>query len=219
MLVVLLLIFLPILLSVVIGRITFLLGGSVAKLLGCDGEERILSEMAAVYGYFLAVIACLFVMVVFSVTLFAGIGAAVFLHFLTGKVINIGFAVDDEFFRKFIAFFKIVGTIENAAVGFITKPADIPEDALDIFVVLSCRVGIVIAEVEFSVVFFSGGSVDPDCFCGTDMEVSVGFRRKAGMDFGIDAFRKVFINYIMYKVRYYFFGHGFFVLSVNLPSP
>ena len=76
MLVVLLLIFLPILLSVVIGRITFLLGGSVAKLLGCDGEERILSEMAAVYGYFLAVIACLFVMVVFSVTLFAGIGAA-----------------------------------------------------------------------------------------------------------------------------------------------
>ena len=139
---------------------------------------------------------------------FAGIGTAVFLHFLTGEVIDICFAVDDKFLCEFIAFVKIVGTIENAAVGFISEPADIAENALDVFVIFACGVGIVIAKIELAVIFFCGGSVDPDRFCGTDMEVSVGFRRESGMDFGIKTFCKVFIDYVMYKVRYYFFRHG-----------
>ena len=63
--------FLPVFLSVMLNRVAFLLGGSVAKLLGCDGEERILSELGSVYGYFLSVIVALFAMVVFSLTLFA----------------------------------------------------------------------------------------------------------------------------------------------------
>lgn len=63
--------FLPTFLSVALGRIAFLLGGTVAKLLGCEGEEKILAELGSVYGYFLAVIASLFVMMVFSLTLFA----------------------------------------------------------------------------------------------------------------------------------------------------
>ena len=69
--VVVLLFFLPFFLNVMLGRITFLLSGAAAKLLGCDGEEKLLSEMASVYGYFMAVIASLFVMTVFSLTLFA----------------------------------------------------------------------------------------------------------------------------------------------------
>ena len=68
---VILLAFLPVFLSVALDRITFLLCGAAAKLLGCDSEERILAQVAAVYGYFLAVIASLFVMMIFSLTLFA----------------------------------------------------------------------------------------------------------------------------------------------------
>ena len=68
--------FLPMFLSVLLNRIAFLLGGAVAKLLGCGGEEKVLSELASVYGYFLSVIASLFVTVVFSLTLFAHCGAA-----------------------------------------------------------------------------------------------------------------------------------------------
>ncbi len=68
--------FLPVFLSVLLNRITFLLGGAAAKLLGCDGEEKILSELASVYGYFMAVIASLFVLMVFSLTLFARCAAA-----------------------------------------------------------------------------------------------------------------------------------------------
>lgn len=67
----LLLSFLPIFLSVLLNRIVFLLGGAMAKLMGCEGEEKLLSELSSVYGYFLAVIASLFVTVTFSVTLFA----------------------------------------------------------------------------------------------------------------------------------------------------
>ena len=69
--VVLCFLFLPVFLPVLLNRVTFMLGGAVAKLLGCDGEERILTELASVYGYFLSVIASLFAMVVFSLTLFA----------------------------------------------------------------------------------------------------------------------------------------------------
>lgn len=74
--VVVLLFFLPVFLNVMLGRVTFLLSGAAAKLLGCDGEEKLLSELAAVYGYFMAVIASLFVMTVFSLTLFARCAAA-----------------------------------------------------------------------------------------------------------------------------------------------
>ena len=63
--------FLPTFLSVLLTRVVFLLSTSAAKLLGCEGEEKILTELGSVYGYFLAVIASLFVMMVFSLTLFA----------------------------------------------------------------------------------------------------------------------------------------------------
>ena len=69
--VVLFLCFLPVFVSTLLNRIVFLLGGAMAKVMGCDREERLLSELASVYGYFLAVIASLFVTVTFSLTLFA----------------------------------------------------------------------------------------------------------------------------------------------------
>ncbi len=68
--------FLPTFLSVLLTRTAFLLSGSVAKLLHCESEEKILSELASVFGYFLAIIASLFVMLVFSLTLFTRCAAA-----------------------------------------------------------------------------------------------------------------------------------------------
>ena len=73
---VLFLTFLPIFLSTVLTRIAFLLGGTAAKLLACEAEERLLAEMAGVYGYFIAVISVLFVMLIFSLTLLARCAAA-----------------------------------------------------------------------------------------------------------------------------------------------
>ncbi len=69
--------FLPTFLSILLTRISFLLGGAVAKLLGCESEEKILAEFGSVYGYFLAVSASVFVMLIFSLTLFARSAATI----------------------------------------------------------------------------------------------------------------------------------------------
>ena len=63
--------FLPTFLSVLLTRIALLLGTSVAGLLSCESEGKLLAELASVYGYFLAIIAVLFIAIVFSLTLFA----------------------------------------------------------------------------------------------------------------------------------------------------
>lgn len=68
---VLFLLFLPTFLSLLVTRLVFLLSGALAELVGAGGEGKILSELASVYGFFLAVIAALFVMTVFALTLFA----------------------------------------------------------------------------------------------------------------------------------------------------
>ncbi|MBR2464044.1 MAG: hypothetical protein IKB41_01240 [Clostridia bacterium] len=69
--------FLPTFLSVLLTRLTFSLSGAVAGLLCCSREQKLLGELSSVWGYFLAVIACLFVMTVFSLTLFAHSAAAI----------------------------------------------------------------------------------------------------------------------------------------------
>ena len=74
---VLFLVFLPVFLSVLFTRIAFLLGGSVAGLLSCESERGMLSELASVYGYFLAIISVLFITLVFSLTLFAQCAVAI----------------------------------------------------------------------------------------------------------------------------------------------
>ncbi len=68
--------FLPMFLSVLLARLAFLLAGAFAGMLSATREEKLLAEFASVYGYFLAVIASLFVMTVFSLTLFASCATA-----------------------------------------------------------------------------------------------------------------------------------------------
>ncbi|MBR2010749.1 MAG: hypothetical protein IKA06_03260 [Clostridia bacterium] len=69
--------FLPTFLSVLLTRIAFSLSSAVAGLLSCAREQKLLGEISSVWGYFLSVIACLFVMTVFSLTLFAHSAAAI----------------------------------------------------------------------------------------------------------------------------------------------
>lgn len=67
---VVLFLFLPMFVSLLVTRIVFLLTGALAELVGATGEGKLLSELASVYGFFLAVIAALFVMTVFALTIF-----------------------------------------------------------------------------------------------------------------------------------------------------
>lgn len=70
-------IFLPTFLSVALTRLALSLSSAVAGMLNCTRERVFLSELASVWGYFLAIIACLFVMTVFSLTLLARTASAV----------------------------------------------------------------------------------------------------------------------------------------------
>ena len=70
-------IFLPTFLSVALTRLALSLSSAVAGLFACTRERAFLAELASVWGYFLAIIACLFVMTVFSLTLLARTASAV----------------------------------------------------------------------------------------------------------------------------------------------
>lgn len=75
--VVLFLVFLPPFLAVMLERLAFMLAGALAGVLGLDKEGAVLAELASVYGYVLAVLASLFVMTVFALTLFARAATAI----------------------------------------------------------------------------------------------------------------------------------------------
>ena len=69
--------FLPPFISALLTRLALSVSSALAGLFSCTREERLLSEFASVWGYFLAIMACLFVMTVFSLTLLARTSAAI----------------------------------------------------------------------------------------------------------------------------------------------
>ena len=71
------LLLLPVLVNVLLTRFCLILGGSVAELLGCDGEARLLSELVSIYGYILAVAVMCAVMFIFALTILTRTAAAV----------------------------------------------------------------------------------------------------------------------------------------------
>ena len=65
-----LLLVLPVLLSLLMTRLAFLLGGGVADILGCDAEGRLLGELGNVYGCMLAVVSMSAVMFILALVIF-----------------------------------------------------------------------------------------------------------------------------------------------------
>ena len=67
----------PVLVNVLLTRFGLILASSVAELLSCSAEARLLSELHGVYGYVLAVSVMCAVMFVFSMTLLVRTAVAV----------------------------------------------------------------------------------------------------------------------------------------------
>ena len=65
-----LLLTLPMLLSLIGGRLAFLLAGGLAELLGCDNESKLLGELGSVFGCMIAVCAMSGVMFILALTVF-----------------------------------------------------------------------------------------------------------------------------------------------------
>ena len=65
------LLLLPVLISLVLTRLAFLLGSGVADMLGCEVEGRLLSELGGVYAIMVAVVSMSSVMFIFALTIFS----------------------------------------------------------------------------------------------------------------------------------------------------
>ena len=68
--VVILMLLLPTLISLLLTRLALIFAGSVAELLGCEGESRLIRELDSVWGFMIAVVAMCSVMFIFAMTIF-----------------------------------------------------------------------------------------------------------------------------------------------------
>lgn len=71
------LLLLPTLVELLLFRAILRLGATVATLLGCDGEARLITEMASLHGYLAAAVSICSVLFVFSLTLLINSGTAI----------------------------------------------------------------------------------------------------------------------------------------------
>lgn len=74
--IVLFLMLLPVLISLLLTRLSFRLSLAVAELLGCDAEGRLLNELVGIYGTLIAVVSMCTVLLIFALTLFVRVSAA-----------------------------------------------------------------------------------------------------------------------------------------------
>ena len=74
--IVLFLMLLPVLISLLLSRLSFRLSLTVAELLGCDIESRLLHELVGIYGTIIAVVSMCAVFLIFALTLFVKVAAA-----------------------------------------------------------------------------------------------------------------------------------------------
>ena len=68
---------LPTLLSVLLNRFSFMAASSVAELLGCENEKKLLSELCSLYGFVAALVAVSSVVFIFALTLFVRCTSAI----------------------------------------------------------------------------------------------------------------------------------------------
>ena len=74
--IVLFLMLLPVLISLLLTRLSFRLSLTVSDLLGCETESRLLNELVGIYGTLIAVVSMCTVFLIFALTLFVRVSAA-----------------------------------------------------------------------------------------------------------------------------------------------
>ena len=62
---------LPTIVSISLYRLTFIISNSIAGILGCEGEGKIIIEISSIFGYLLAIISVCSIILLFLITIFA----------------------------------------------------------------------------------------------------------------------------------------------------
>ena len=107
---------------------------------------------------------------------------AVFLKLLRGQLTDIGQALFNKLHGVFVVLFKVVGAVVEPVSPVKTQPVNILLDGFDELHILLGRIGVIHPEVAQAAVFLGGAEIDDQRLAVTDVQITVGLRRKPGMD-------------------------------------
>ena len=121
-------------------------------------------------------------------TLQAGVGqgATVVANLLGSEAVNVGVAVQDKLLGVLVQLLKIVGGVVEVLAPVETEPADVGQNGLDVLDILACGVGVVEAHVAPGArKLLADSEIKADGLGVADVQITVGFGRKAGDDAAI----------------------------------
>ncbi len=109
----------------------------------------------------------------------------------------------NEFFRKGIGFFKVVGAIKETVGPVEAQPVNIFLNGLHIFCVFLRGIGIVHAQIAHAAILFRCAKINDEGFAVPDVQIAVGFRRETGVHRHtgeLTAFGNVLVNKSVDKI-------------------
>ena len=104
--------------------------------------------------------------------------AAMFAHLIGRQVADVGLALLDELDGPFVDLLEIIRRVVEP-VPLEADPADILHDGIDVLLLFLLRVGIIEAQVAGAAVLLGGAEVQADRLGMADVQVAIGFGRKA----------------------------------------
>ena len=111
-----------------------------------------------------------------------------------GQVAYVGFSRANQLLSIAVELFKIVAGIKRFIPPLKTQPRHILHDGIHILGVLTSGIGIIKAKVAGPLRLLGNAKIQTDGLGVTDVEVTVGFRRKPGHDTAVFAFLKIVMN-------------------------
>ena len=108
---------------------------------------------------------------------------SVLLHFLRSQLADISQAFLNELYRVLIHLIEVGRSIVETVIPVVSEPLDIFFDSFYIFFIFFGRIGIVHTKVTEAAVLLRHTEVDLQCFCMTDMKITVRLRWETGVDF------------------------------------
>ena len=137
-------------------------------------------------------------------------GSPVFPDLIRAQIGYISFSFFNQRNRRFIHLPEIIGCKEQTVFPVCAKPLNIRFNRLYKFRLFLCRIGIVKTHIELAAVLFCKTIIQKNTLGVPDMQISVRFGRKTGVNRIINALRQIFIDDLLDKITTFFnFTHDF----------
>ena len=126
--------------------------------------------------------------------------AAVLPHLLRCEVGDIGFPFFDQLHCDLIHLIEVIGGKIEPVLVIGAQPVHVLLDRLHELALLLGGIGVVKAEIEFAAIFLRHSVVEQNALGMSDVKIPVRLGGKACVHGRVYTFRKVFVNFFLYKV-------------------